>query len=561
MKIKQLLLALALTAGVSINAQGYRDGIEYFKADQYDNAKEILTKNIDQAGDDRANVLYYLGAIAYHEGKMAEANKYFNEGVSANPKVGLNYVGLGSVLLKNGDAKGAAEQFKAALKADKKAPILVAIARAYYNVDPVGYSADYNKYMEQAMNKDKKCADVYLMRGDKLRDEAIAEGDGSTKIGDAATEYNQAIYFNDKSPEAYVKYSRVYVKVNPEYAIEKLKEVLDRNPQSALVQRELAERYFDNGQWIKAQQTYAEYLKNPNHFVSDKARYTVLLFSSEKYDESLALANEILSSDPKNAQALRIRYLDLDKLGRKEEAKAAAEKFFATPGISFSVNDYTTYAAILDELGLDDQVVAAYEKALAINPEKYDIYKDISTAWSQAGGKASKEGDTAAANADFVKAAAALQTFIDKGEPSTNDYVTLGSRYQNVAATAADSMAAHEAIGKAIAAIDLVIERVPDNHIPVRNKARMLLVKNDKQPSMEQVNAYMKMLDLLNADPENLTKRQSDYSEGYSQIASYYISQKDLPNAIVWYEKMLSLDPTNEKLKEYIERLKNPKKK
>ncbi len=561
MKIKKILLALALCAGVGINAQGYRDGIEYFKADQYDNAKEILRKNIDQAGGDRANVLYYLGAIAFHEGNMAEANKYFNEGVSANPKAGLNYVGLGSVLLKNGDARGAAEQFKAAYKAEKKASILAAIARAYYNVNPVTYAADYEKYISQAMDKDKKCADVYLMRGDKLRDEAIAEGDGSSKIGDAATEYNQAIYFNDKSPEAYVKYSRVYVKVNPEYAIEKLKEVLAKNPQSALVQRELAERYFDNGQWIKAQQTYAEYLKNPNHFVSDKARYTVLLFSSEKYDESLALADEILSADPKNAQALRIRYLDLDKLGRKEEAKAAADKFFATPGIAFSANDYTTYAGILDELGLDDQVVAAYEKALAINPEKYDIYKDISTAWSQAGVKANKAGNADEAYQDFVKAAAAFQTFVDKGEPSTNDYVTLGSRYQNVAASATDSVAALDAINKAIAAIDLVIERVPDNHIPVRNKARMLLVKNGKQPSMEQVQAYTKMLELLNADPENLTKRQSDYSEGYSQIASYYIAQKDLPNAIVWYEKMLTMEPDNAKLKAYIEGLKNPKKK
>ncbi|MDE6427550.1 MAG: hypothetical protein K2K59_01190, partial [Muribaculaceae bacterium] len=135
--------------------------------------------------------------------------------------------------------------------------------------------------------------------------------------------------------------------------------------------------------------------------------------------------------------------------------------------------------------------------------------------------------------------------------------VELGSRYQNVAATAEPgSEEKAQAIAKAISAIDQVIERVPDNFIPYRNKARMILVKNDNQPSEEGVQTYVKMLELLDTDPENRTKRSDVYREAYSQIASYYISVKDTDSAKTWYLKMLELDPENQALRDYIDKLK-----
>ncbi|MDE6145662.1 MAG: tetratricopeptide repeat protein, partial [Muribaculaceae bacterium] len=236
MNLKHLMLAMA--AGFALNAsaqtQGYMDGIEYFKADQFDNAREILSRTIDAPETDRATALYYLGAVALQDGDNKTAAENFTEGINLNPKNGLNYVGLGSMLLKNGDAKGAAEQFKLALKAQKKASVMVAIARAYYQADPVAYAKEYEKYMNDAYSKDKKNTDYYIMRGDKLRDEAIAEGESSQKIGEAASEYTQAIYWNSNTPEAYVKYSKVFAKINPQYAIEKLQELLTIAPNSAM---------------------------------------------------------------------------------------------------------------------------------------------------------------------------------------------------------------------------------------------------------------------------------------------------------------------------------------
>lgn len=583
MNLKHLLLSMA--AGIALTAsaqtQGYMDGIEYFKADQFDNAKEILSRTINDEQTDRATALYYLGAIALSEGDAATAAKNFNEGIELNPKNGLNYVGLGSLLLKNGDAKGAADQFKAATKAQNKAPIYVAIARAYYQTDPVAYAKEYEKNMQSAFGKDKKCSDYYLMLGDRLRDEAIAEGENSPKIGEAASEYSQAIYFNPKAPEAYVKYSKVFAKANPQYAIQKIQDLLEVVPNSAMAQRELAERYYDNDQWTRAAQQYAEYIKNPNHFVQDEERYAVLLYFGEKYQESLDLAQSILAKNPESVQMKRILFLDLDKLGRTQEAKVAAEEFLAMPGVRFTANDYSSYAGVLNELEEYDTEITAWQNAVKANPEKTDLLKNLSSAYSQAGSRALKEQKAinlkeaglaeeelaarqasadslqTVANQAYINALDAYKKYIDAGTFSTQDLVDLGSRYQNVAATSVPgSPEKAAAIDGAIAAINQVIERVPENFIPYRNKARMQLVKNDNAPSEESVETYTKMLELLDLDPQNRTDRADTYREGFAQIASYYLSIKDTETAKEWYLKMLELDPDNQALRDYIDKLK-----
>ena len=50
MKIK-LFLSLALATGLMASAQtqGYKDGIEYYKAGQYDNARTILERTLSDA--------------------------------------------------------------------------------------------------------------------------------------------------------------------------------------------------------------------------------------------------------------------------------------------------------------------------------------------------------------------------------------------------------------------------------------------------------------------------------------------------------------------------------
>lgn len=64
MKLK-FLFSLLLAGSLTASAQGYKDGVEYFKADQFANAKTLLERNLGTATSpaDKALAYYYLGAI------------------------------------------------------------------------------------------------------------------------------------------------------------------------------------------------------------------------------------------------------------------------------------------------------------------------------------------------------------------------------------------------------------------------------------------------------------------------------------------------------------------
>ena len=193
MKIK-LFFSLLLAGGLvaSAQSQGYKDGIEYYKAGQYNNAKEILERTLNQSGTDQALANYYLGQVALAQGDKAAAKSYFEKGLSLNAENAYNYVGVGALDLLNGQLDAAKEQFKQAEKLGKKnADISVSIARAYYNADPVAYAKDIQKYIDKARKDSKNAApSIYVLEGDMLVDKA--------DYGAAASKYENAI-INDLS--------------------------------------------------------------------------------------------------------------------------------------------------------------------------------------------------------------------------------------------------------------------------------------------------------------------------------------------------------------------------
>ena len=116
MKFK-LILSLLVAGGLSAAAQsqGYIDGIDYYKAGQYSNAKEILNRTINDAQTDKAKAYYYLGQVAVAQKNNAEAKANFDKGIQADPDCPYNYVGLGALELRNGNKKAAEDNFKQAL--------------------------------------------------------------------------------------------------------------------------------------------------------------------------------------------------------------------------------------------------------------------------------------------------------------------------------------------------------------------------------------------------------------------------------------------------------------
>lgn len=513
MKIK-LFFSLLLAGGLvaSAQSQGYKDGIEYYKAGQYNNAKEILERTLNQSGTDQALANYYLGQVALAQGDKAAAKSYFEKGLSLNAENAYNYVGVGALDLLNGQLDAAKEQFKQAEKLGKKnADISVSIARAYYNADPVAYAKDIQKYIDKARKDSKNAApSIYVLEGDMLVDKA--------DYGAAASKYENAIINDPTNSEGYVKYANAYFYVNKQFAIQKLEELLQQQPNSAMAQRELAEKYFKGDYWRKASDLYGKYIQNPNHFPEDKARYAVLLYWGEKYPESLAVAEEVLKSNPKKNDKFlmeRVRFLDLTKMEKFPEAVASAEAFFKdNAGDNFTTNDYITYADALSGNGQDSLAVVQYELAAEKDPENGDLLKNLSAMYDK--------------NKEYAKAADAYGAYLKLQEnPSLNDLYGMSGRYLNAAATATDSIEAKELADRGIEYVNQVIDRAADK-IPAfyQRLANLNIAGNNKKPNAAAIEAYDKVIELLNANPANMDPANSEnqlrmYWQAYAFKAAY----------------------------------------
>ena len=549
----KFILALTLAGSTSLAcfADGYMDGVEYYQVGQDKNAKIVLDKTLDEPTTKKAEAYYYLGCIELNRGKMADANAYFDKGIAADPTFAFNLVGKGSAALRGGDKVAAKGFFEQAEKINKKdAKVKVEIARAYYDANKVTYNKEYNDYLEKAKKANKKEANIYIFEGDMFADEK--------DYGQSAGYYDMSLLFNDESPIAYVKYANTYFKINPTEAIAKLKQIVEKKPNSLLAQRELAEKFYENDQWTLATEEYKHVIDNPNHFTSDDERYVVLLYFAKNYTESLQRAQAQLDKDPSSFLMKRMRFINAAQLEKWEDAERYAEPFFAAGSEDnlFSSNDYSTYGEVLKKLGKTDASLQAYEQAVAINPEKTEPIKDLSTAYSIAAGD---EQDPAKQAELYKKAAQYFQQYIDKADFSTNDMFVLAGRYNNVMASAQNAEDKEAAYKSALDAINYVLDKVPDDYRIPQRKARIYLVYegSDKKAGLAK-DTYELMITTLEAqgDKVEASRRADALKEAYNYIASYYIANGDSATAKTYYQKMLDVDPTNDALRQYISTMK-----
>ena len=541
----KILLSLLLSGSITCFAQGYKDGIEYYKVSEFDNAKELLERNLNDASTNKSEAFYYLGCVALENGNTAAAKDYFQKGQSAG-SCQLNLVGLGQIELKAGNKKAAEENFSLAIKNSPKkdAKILVAIARAYYEVDGVKYAKEIADYIKKARKNNKVEADTPILEGDM----AAAED----KTGDAQGMYDEANSYDPTKSEPYVKYARALFKVSPQQAISRLQDLLQQNPTSALAQRELAEKYYENDQWTKAAEQYGEYIKNPNHFKQDEVRYASLLFYGKKYQESLDLARQIEASLPAtDKNVFYMKRLELYNLVAMENwagADDAAKALFAMnvpAGAKFEVKDYTDYADALKKLGRTQEALALRVKAYEANPDKLDLLKDLSDGYSDA--------------EDYVNSAKYYQMFVDKGDYKTNDLFVLSKKYFYVAAYDSVPESKAVAVANALKYVDMVNEKMADNvrmQILVNlHKAKVLQVSEVDKKEGKAVDTYKKVLELLDQDPANLADRKDDYILAYNYLANYYFATGDKETMKGYYIKWLEADPGNDALRKYVEGL------
>lgn len=540
MKAKFFIAGLLL-AGAAISgwAQSYKDGIEYYKVDQLDNAKELLERNLNATSTDKSEAYYYLGQIALKQGRTSEAQSYFDKGLSANGNNPYNLIGQATLeLKKGGNAKALLEQ---ARKMSKKDPKLeIEIARAYYAANPTAYAKDIEKCIKQARKWNMNDPNSHIFEGDMYADKK--------DWGQAAGLYEMAFSTDPNNVEAYVKYANTYFNVNPEMAIGRLEELNSKSPNHALVQRQLAEKYYSDNQGSKAAEKYGEYIQNPNHFAQDEVRYVQLLFFGEKYQESYNLATSLISklnpADEKVFYMRRMQLYNLNMLENWPEAVEAGQQFFAMPkpvGSDYEVRDYTDYGKALQNTGQPEEALEAYNKAIELNPQNEDLIRNM--------------GDTYADANNYEKAASYYQRLYDSNLAKANDIFTLSRYYYFLASDAQDEAVKSDAISKAQKYLAEADQKVPGNVQIVNQKANLAKLLEGDKITGKAVPAYKELLSILEAK-EDKSGYDRYYRYIYNYLANYEFQSGDKTMAKEYYRKWLQHDPENEALRKYVEAMK-----
>ena len=531
---------MLMGASLVANAQGYKDGIEYYKVDKLDNAKELLERNLNSPSTDKAEAFYYLGQIALHQGKVSEAAANFEKGIAANAMNPYNYVGQAAIALKNGgDVKTLLEKARKLTKKDAK--LEMEIARAFYDANPTTYAKDIEKCIKNARKWNPDDPDSYIFEADTKADKK--------DWGNAAGIYELAFDKDPNNIEAYVKYANTYFNVNPTMAIERLEELQAKVPSSALVQRELAEKYYADNLGAKAAEQYGKYIKNPNHFAQDEVRYVQLLFFGEKYQDSYNLATQLVNRLAPNDENVfymkRMQLYNLVQLEKWPEAVEAGKSFFANQlpkGSRYEVRDYTDYGQALQTAGHPEEAIDAYNKAIDLNPKNTDLIRNL--------------GDTYADAENYVKAAEYYQRLVDDGNHKANDLYTLSTYYLGIASTEdLDAATKADALAKAQKYVDEVDELVPGNVRIVNQKAKIAKFREGDNNNGAALAAYNELLQILENKPDkNEYARYFKYA--YNYLATYYFTKGDKATAKTYYQEWLKYDPENESLRNYVNSLK-----
>lgn len=543
MKLKGILTLCLAGCSFGMFAQTHVEGEEYFKADQLDNAKDLLLRSLNNPGTNKAVSDYYLGLIAVEEQKNAEAAKYFDQGVAADPEYPYNYVGQGLLKLIAGQQKEAESLFKQAEKLSKKdASLDIAIARAYDRVDPARYQKQISKMVDNARKHNMKNPDIYIFEGDQKRE--------NKDWGGAAGMYEMATTYDDNATAAYVKYANLYTMVNPDFAIKMLTNLLSINPNSALGQRELANAYYNKKDYANAAKQYGDYVQNPSHFKSDENRYAFLLFYGQDFQKGYDYATKLLSEDPNNFTAQRYQFMNAAQIkSMSDQLLPMAEALYAAhlkdpQKNKFAAIDYTLISSELQANKRPEEAIAVLQEAIKEMPENANFNKNLAFVYLDQN--------------NLTKTADEYAVYMSKTEPGFNDYKQQGIfDFYAAVENKDDAALVKKYLDAAKQSADKAKELNPSSYWPSKmygDIAKQTATSEDAAKSAA-VADYEAAVVLLEG-AENPLAYKADAKTMYMYLGNYYAGNGNVAKEKENFTQALKYDPNNEQLRKYVEGLK-----
>ena len=483
---------------------------------------------------------FYYGENFLKSDRADSALIMYKKGAEAQPTNGLNFVGIGKVLLlQNKEAEANTNLFKAKTLAGKNATVLIELAEAY--ITAPGTSKNPTQaitLLDEALKYESKNAEAHILKGDALEVLRPTEG------GPAIKEYEEAQKLNPKSPKAVLRQGKLFLRArNYQLALDKYKEAEKIDPTFAPAYIEKAELYHRANQDNNAVESAKKYLELNGNSLYAKGRYAGFLYENKQYADAIKQIEEIQQRDTSDAYLYRLLGYSYDEMGNKTDTAAYAKgvkalnKFFQkTSGKNFNyiADDYRHKGVLLSKTGKDSLGVIEFQKAIDLDPAKNcELNGEIGKVWMKA-----KKYDRAIPAYEKLSACG-------KGLNGQN-YYDLGRAY----------FYGPKDFVKADTCFSKLIQMSPPTY-PVgyfwRAKANVQLdSKNEKWLAKP---FYEKALEIVKPEERNLPANKSNIIDACSYLGYYYVVQKDNEKAKYYWNIVKEVDPNNEKAAKFFKSL------
>lgn len=454
-----------------------------------------------------------------------KALERYNKGISVNPDEPLNYVGIGKVALIEGDRKTAEANFakaqtylpvkksKSGMSKQDQAILLIRIAEAYVQIGSTDTATVFSLF-RRAEQLDSRNSDLWLIEGDYW---FYTLNNGSQ----AAQDYKLSQDLNPQSKRARLRLGQLYTRIkNYPDALNYYQEAIDIDPSFAPAYLEMGFLYAKTNNKEESKKYFRKYLDLTKNNIAAKRNYANMLIQAEEYPEAIEQINQILAIDSLTFNDLN-RALAYSYFEEKQYPKANyyINKFFKnSPAEKLTSKDYAYAGRILIKNGQDSLGIVSLESAFDRDTANMDLLNEIAQAYTKI-----KKHENAART---------YQEKINRSNGSVNDYYKMARAYFDAKLwTEADS------------ALAVVNRMSPDFEPGYLFRAR---VYSNLDPDTKEGLAkpyYELVAEKALTDPAKYSK---DLLESYSYLGYYYLVNRQYCESLVYWDKILGIDPKND---------------
>jgi tetratricopeptide (TPR) repeat protein len=524
-RLKLILLSLTiLIAGSAALAQNIEEGKKLMNYEKYISAQGVFSSLVS-ANANNIDAVYWLGQAMIANNNLAGAKALYQKTLMNNPNAALLLAGMGHVELLENKTNDARQRFETAISLSKAkdAAVLNAIGKANAEAK-AGDGAYAIDKLKQATDLNKKNPDIWVNLGNAYRKMA----DGSN----ALQAYQNALAIDPNYARASFMIGKMYQTQGPNQEavyMQYYNDAIAKDPNFTPVYELLATYYYTRN-IIKAKDYLDKYVgladANSRKCYLQAAYFYALGNNKGAIDK----ANQCITTSGNDVypNLYGIEAYAYNKLGDSLNAKKYFDTYFQKQTAeNLGPNDYATYSRVLLKFpGNEAMINTNMEKAImadTIPANRIDYINSIAS--------------TYLAVKDYANAAYWYNKllFVKRDFGKTDLYNAGYNYYRSDKYTSADSV------------FTVYISKYPED-IFGYNMAALAEARIDStgQQGLAKGN-YEKVISLSEASTDTTVKKDYLIPAYNYMVAYYYNTKSDKATAISYLDKILAIDPTNER--------------